>query len=198
MNDTYGPVFGVSRAEAATPEMADERAKALKGQFIMDMHTHFLRDDTKIMGFVAQRAAVGKAGWNPQLVGKEQTIEELKFANYFKEVYLDSDTKVACITGAPSEIPADWFLTNEMKVEARAKINKEAGHAPRVGACDLHARLRRLDGAGRSRDQGPETRFDEGLHDRRQLAQGSLEASVAPRRRKARLSRLREIPRRPV
>ena len=30
MNDTYGPVFGVSRAEAATPEMADERAKALK------------------------------------------------------------------------------------------------------------------------------------------------------------------------
>jgi len=127
MNDTYGPVFGVSRAEAATPEMADERAKSLKGQFIMDMHTHFLRDDTKIMGFVAQRAAVGKAGWNPELVGKEQTIEELKFANYFKEVYMDSDTKVACITGAPSEIPADWFLTNEMKAEARAKINKEAG-----------------------------------------------------------------------
>ncbi len=127
MNDTYGPVFGVSSAEAATPEMADERAKSLKGQFIMDMHTHFLRDDTKIMGFVAQRAAVGKAGWNPQLVGKEQTIQELKFANYFKEVYMDSDTKVACITGAPSEIPGDWFLTNEMKVEARAKINKEAG-----------------------------------------------------------------------
>ena len=127
MNDTYGPVFGVSRAEAATPEMADERAKSLKGQFIMDMHTHFLRDDTKIMGFVAQRAAVGKAGWNPLLVGKEQTITELKFANYFKEIYMDSDTKVACITGAPSEIPADWFLTNEMKVEARAKINKEAG-----------------------------------------------------------------------
>src|SRR3954452_22341132 len=127
MNDTYGPVFGVSRAEAATPEVADERANALKNQFIMDMHTHFLRDDTRITGFIAQRAAVGKAGWNPTLVGKEQTIEELKFANYFKEVYMDSDTKVACITGAPSEIPADWFLTNEMKVQARAKINKEAG-----------------------------------------------------------------------
>src|SRR3712207_58417 len=48
MNDTYGPLFGVSRAEAATPEMADERAKALKNQYIMDMHTHFLRDDTRI------------------------------------------------------------------------------------------------------------------------------------------------------
>ena len=127
MNDTYGPVFAVSRAEAATPEMADERAKKLKGQFIMDMHTHFLRDDTKIMTFVNQRMAVGKAGWNPALVGKEQTIDDLKFANYFKEVYLDSDTKVACISGAPSEVPGDWFLTNEMKADARAKINKEAG-----------------------------------------------------------------------
>jgi uncharacterized protein len=127
MNDVYGPVFSVSRAEAATPEMADERANALKSQFIMDMHTHFLRDDTRITGFIAQRAAVGKAGWNPALVGKEQTIDELKFPNYFKEVFLDSDTKVACITGAPSEVPADWFLTNEMKAQARAKINKEAG-----------------------------------------------------------------------
>jgi hypothetical protein len=127
MNDVYGPVFSVSRAEAATPEMADERANALKKQFIMDMHTHFLRDDTNIKGFIAQRAAVGKAGWNPALVGKEQTIDELKFPNYFKEIYLDSDTKVACITGAPSEVPGDWFLTNEMKTEARAKINKEAG-----------------------------------------------------------------------
>jgi hypothetical protein len=48
MNDVYGAVFGVSPAEAATPEMADERAKALAGQFIMDMHTHFLRDDTRL------------------------------------------------------------------------------------------------------------------------------------------------------
>jgi len=127
MNDTYGPVFGVSQAEAATPEMANDRAKALAGQFIMDMHTHFLRDDTRIEGFVRQREAVGKAGWNPALVGKPQTIEDLKFANYFKEIFLDSDTKVACISGSPSEEPRDWFLTNEMKAEARARINKDAG-----------------------------------------------------------------------
>src|SRR5205823_4235818 len=82
---------------------------------------------TRIMGFVRQREAVGKAGWNPALRGKEQTIEDLKFANYYKEVYLDSDTKVALISGAPSEIPQDWFLTNEMKAEARARVNREAG-----------------------------------------------------------------------
>ena len=48
MNETYGPFYTVSKAEAATPEMANERASALKGQFIMDMHTHYLRDDTRL------------------------------------------------------------------------------------------------------------------------------------------------------
>lgn len=127
MNDTYGPLFDVSRAEAATPDMAAERAKSLSGQFIMDMHTHFLRDDTRLEGFLNQRLAVGKAGWNPALVDKPQTLEDLKFANYLKEIFLDSDTKVACISGAPSEVPGDWFLTNEMKSRYRAIINRTAG-----------------------------------------------------------------------
>ncbi len=87
MNETYGPVFGVSRAEAATPEMANERAQSLSGQFIMDMHTHFLRDDTSLEGFVRSREAVGKAGWNPGLVGKPQTLEDLKFANYLNKYF---------------------------------------------------------------------------------------------------------------
>ena len=127
MNDTYGPLFGVSSAEAATPENADARAKKLSGQFIMDMHTHFLRPGTKIMTFVNQRNAVGKAGWNAALGEKEQTIEDLMFQNYIKEIYLDSDTKVACISGAPSEKLEDWFLTNKMKAEARANVNAIAG-----------------------------------------------------------------------
>jgi predicted TIM-barrel fold metal-dependent hydrolase len=127
MNETFGPMYAVSKAEAATPEMANERANALKGQFIMDMHTHYLRDDTRIEGFVRQREAVGKAGWNPALAGKPQTIEDLKFANYFKEIYLDSDTKVALISGSGSEEPRDWFLTNEMKAQTRADVNKKAG-----------------------------------------------------------------------
>ena len=93
----------------------------------MDMHTHFLRDDTRLENFVRARETVGKAGWNPALVGKPQTLEDLKFANYVKEIFLDSDTKVAGLSGAPSDVPQDWFLTNEMKAEARAKVNQEAG-----------------------------------------------------------------------
>lgn len=127
LNETFGTVFDASRAEAATPDMAGERAAALKDQFIMDMHTHFLRDDTRLENFVRSREAVGKAGWNPALVGKPQTLEDLKFNNYFKEIYLDSDTKVALISSSPSEIPRDWFLTNEMMIDARERVNREAG-----------------------------------------------------------------------
>ncbi|MBV8747313.1 MAG: amidohydrolase family protein, partial [Xanthobacteraceae bacterium] len=127
MNEVYGPLFDVSKAEAATPAMAQERANALKDQFIMDMHTHFLRDDTRIMTFVNMRKAVGKAGWNKQLADKEQTIEDLKFENYKKEMFLDSDTKIALISSAPSDIEQDWFLTNEQMAAARDKVNKEAG-----------------------------------------------------------------------
>jgi predicted TIM-barrel fold metal-dependent hydrolase len=78
-------------------------------------------------GFVRAREAVGKAGWNPALVGKAQTLEDLKYANWFKEIFLDSDTDVALISGSPSEEKRDWFLTNEMKRDARAKVNDAAG-----------------------------------------------------------------------
>jgi hypothetical protein len=127
MNEVYGTIFDVTRAEAATPELAQERADALSDQFIFDGHTHFLRDDTRLIGFIAGRQAVGNSGWNPELKGKKQTIEDLKFNNYYKEIYLDSDTKVALISSSPSDIAQDWFLTNEMMAQARDKINRHAG-----------------------------------------------------------------------
>lgn len=127
MNQVYGSLFAVSRAEAAEPERAQARADALRGQFIMDMHTHFLRDDTRLTQFVAMREAVGKAGWNKELGDREQTIDDLKYANYVKEIYMDSDTKIALISSAPSDIARDWFLTNEQMAQARARLNRTAG-----------------------------------------------------------------------
>src|SRR5215467_13321972 len=52
MNEVYGPLFEVSRAEAAKPAMAQERAAEFTAELIMDKHTHLLRDDTRIMTFV--------------------------------------------------------------------------------------------------------------------------------------------------
>lgn len=127
MNQVYGRLFDASEAEAATPEMANERALKLSGQDVFDAHTHFLRDDTRLMDFVAMRQAVGRAGWNQALGKKEQTLADLKFDNYFKEIFLDSDTKVALLTNAPSDVPQDWFLTNDMVFQTRDRVNREAG-----------------------------------------------------------------------
>jgi predicted TIM-barrel fold metal-dependent hydrolase len=135
MNQVYGGLFEAQAQEAAAPEAAKARADGLKDQFIMDMHTHFLRDDTRLTGFVAMRTAVGKQGWNKTLAEKEQTIEDLKFENYKKEMFLDSDTKIALISSAPSEIPADWFLTNQQMADARQRVNKEAGSRRLMAHC---------------------------------------------------------------
>ena len=193
LNDTFGTVFDASRAEAATPAMAQERANALKDQFIMDMHTHFLRDDTRLENFVRSREAVGKAGWNPALVDKPQTLDDLKFNNYFKEIYLDSDTKIALISSSPSEIPRDWFLTNEMMIEARDKVNKEAG-ARRMFAHAIFTPgwdgwLEHLEGS-----LAAQAGIDQGLYRRRQHQQGRGQASLAHGRREGHLQGLRAVP----
>ena len=106
----------------------------------MDMHTHFLRDDTRLNNFVRMREAVGKSGWNQDLAAKEQTIEDLKYDNYIKEIFLDSDTKIAIICSAPSEIEQDWFLTNEQMAAAREQGQRRGRHQAPLHARDLHAR----------------------------------------------------------
>src|ERR687895_2981813 len=131
MNEVYAknsqPFYEVQKGETTNLDVAQARADSLKNQFVMDMHTHFLREGTPIRAFVAQREAVGKQGWNPALKDKPQTIEDLMFPNYFKEIFLDSDTKVACLSGSYSVDEKYSFLTNDMKRDAREKVKKEAG-----------------------------------------------------------------------
>ena len=127
MNQVFGRYFAASEAEAATPELANQLAAASAGQFIFDGHTHFLRDDTRLIGFVKGREAVGQWGWNKELSGKEQTLDDLKFNNYIKELYMDSDTKVTILSNSPSVETQDWFLPQEQVFKTRTAINEKAG-----------------------------------------------------------------------
>jgi predicted TIM-barrel fold metal-dependent hydrolase len=86
-----------------------------------------LRDDTRLAGFVKGREAVGKFGWNKSLADKEQTLDDLKYNNYLKEIYLDSDTKVALLSNSPSEVPEDWFIPQEQVFASRERVNSAAG-----------------------------------------------------------------------
>ena len=127
INEVFGQIFDATPAEAATPDMANERAKALSKQLVIDDQTHFLRDDTRLTLFVKLREEVGRWGWNPELSGKPQTLDDLKFNNYFKEIYLDSDTKIALLSNSPSDIAQDWFLSNDEVFKTRKKVNDHFG-----------------------------------------------------------------------
>src|SRR4029434_4153620 len=125
MNDVFWPVFEVSRAEAASPGVADLRAQALSGQFIVDAQTHFVRDDFKQEGLL-DLAKYAKANWNPKLWG-ENNLARYKFENYVKEIFVDSDTKVPLLSGAPFDDPGAGLFTHHQIVAARTSINKFAG-----------------------------------------------------------------------
>ena len=127
MNEVFGPVWNVSEAEAADTDVSDARAKALKKQFIFDDQTHFVRDDFDKEGLLG----LGKFAsehWNPDMLKDiPLVLQRYKFQNYLKEIYLDSDTKVALLSGAPFDDPSWWLLSNDQIIQARSAINKVAG-----------------------------------------------------------------------
>jgi predicted TIM-barrel fold metal-dependent hydrolase len=125
MNEVFGPNFVVSSAEAADPDQAAERARRLARQFVFDDQVHFLRDKTRHDRFIGLRGYT--SGFlNPQM-GDPGNLESLKFRNFVKEVFMDSDTKVALLSSAPSDNPEDWFLTNDETAAAKAAVNRDAG-----------------------------------------------------------------------
>src|SRR5207248_7475314 len=117
MNEVFGSVFEVAPAEAAEPGVAIARADALAGQFIVDVQTHFVRDDFKQDGMLGL-AQYAKQHWKPA-IAKENDLYRYKFENCVKEVFVDSDTKVALRSGAPFDDPTWDLLTNVQIVAGR-------------------------------------------------------------------------------
>ena len=192
MNDTHGPFYAVSRAEAATPELAQARADGLKGQFVMDMHTHFLRDDTRIMTFVRQREAVGKAGWNPGARGqgaddRGPEVRQLLQGDLPRQRHQGRVHQRLVLRGAARLLPHQ----RDEGRRARERVNKEAG-TKRMFSHAIFTPGR--DGWLEKVDEEMErlqARFVEGLHDRRQHQQAPGQAPVPPRRREAHVPVLR-------
>jgi predicted TIM-barrel fold metal-dependent hydrolase len=127
MREIYGTnVFQVEAAEAHEPELTLARQQSLSGQFIFDVQTHFVRDDfdqKELLGlgnFAAEH-------WHPRLPEEPSSLVRYKFQNYVKEIYYDSDTNLALLSGAPFDDPKWWFLSNEQIVKAREVVNDFAG-----------------------------------------------------------------------
>ncbi|MCB2183870.1 MAG: amidohydrolase [Desulfobulbaceae bacterium] len=125
MNAVYGSIFTVSPAEAADPYAAEAIRKSLDHQFIFDVQLHFVRDEYAWEGLTGLRRYARK--WNSELAGQDTNLKKLKFANFIKEVFLESQTRIGLLSGAPSDDPEKWFLTNDEIAEARSVINSIAG-----------------------------------------------------------------------
>src|SRR5262249_37944358 len=124
-------LFAAAPAGAAPPGVADARASALAGQLIIDDQTHFVRDDFKQEGLL-DLAKYAHQHWNPALAG-DNNLARFKFENYVKEIFVDSDTKIALLSGAPFDDPSWDLLSNDQIAMARTAINKVAGSRRLLG-----------------------------------------------------------------
>ena len=133
MNQVFGPVFSVSEAEAADMEMSAYRASQLANQFIFDDQTHFVRDDFKQEGLLGLTKWAVESKVNPDIMSVPLTLGRYKMDNYLKEVFLDSDTKIALLTGAPFDDPSWRLISNDAIQNACRAVNKMAGSTRMLG-----------------------------------------------------------------
>ena len=133
MNKVFGPIFDVSEAEAADMQMSNYRAAQLSNQFIFDDQTHFIRDDFQQEGLLGlTKWAVG-AKVNPNITDAPMTLSRYKMENYLKEIFLDSDTKISLLSGAPFDDPSWWLISNDAIQNACRAVNKMAGGTRMLG-----------------------------------------------------------------
>ena len=188
----------VARRGRRARSSANERAKQLSDQFIMDMHTHFLRPGTRIMTFVNQRERGGQGRLEPRARrqgadDRRSDVHELPQGDLPRQRHQGRVHQRRALGGSGGLVP------HQRDEGAGARRRERPGAA--ASACSRTRSSRRATTAGWSRSitriAKLEARFDEGLHDRRQHQQEPLEAPVAPRRREARLPGVREVRRRP-
>jgi predicted TIM-barrel fold metal-dependent hydrolase len=131
MNSVYGPVFDVLPAEAADLEVAEAIRNTFDQQFIFDVQLHFIRDQYAWQGLTGLRRYA--RNWNRDLKDEKTTLKKLQFENFIDEVFRQSQTKIGLLSGAPSDDPAKWFLTNDEIAKARSIINSIAGSRRLLG-----------------------------------------------------------------
>ena len=123
LNAVWGcRTFDVDPAEVM--ETGATAEKWPKPYFIFDVQTHHVAAgrQIEIPPLLRYREFGGMMG-NADMRGRQHHWEDLYLANYVKEVFLDSDTVVAVITGLPSRTENQNVLPPDEMVETRAEVN---------------------------------------------------------------------------
>lgn len=117
MNEVFGPFFRVDAAELMEPRAAAGR---LPGEFVFDVQTHHVaagRPGPLVFRRMAEL-------WNPELRGRNHSLEDLYVENYVKEIFLDSDTDMVVISGFPSLTDETNILPPDQMVKTRTVVDR--------------------------------------------------------------------------
>jgi predicted TIM-barrel fold metal-dependent hydrolase len=122
MNTVFGHFFKVDAAEL----LDAGAAAAMKTEyFIFDVQTHHVDTGRHLIGpldiFGARRSA---GQFNPALKDKEPKQSDLELENYIKEVFLDSDTDVACLSGVPDQTEDKMIIPPDRMARTRNLVNE--------------------------------------------------------------------------
>jgi uncharacterized protein len=126
LNEVFGPCYQVSAAEVKEPGAFEE--KWPKDQFIFDVQTHHVDVSRKWYDDTPDgKATVRFFQMLRPFRDVKDTLELLNRAHYVKELFGDSDTTMAIISGIPSR---DWDknpLPPDQMVATRKYVNDIAG-----------------------------------------------------------------------
>jgi uncharacterized protein len=127
LNQVFGDVYQVSADEVKDPKAFEE--KRPKKQFVFDVQTHHVdiskkwydttKDGKAVRSFFTMLRAGAKS--------TDDALEQLNRAHYVKELFGDSDTVMAIISGVPTR---DWDknpLPPDQMVATRKYVNDIAG-----------------------------------------------------------------------
>jgi uncharacterized protein len=131
MNEVHGEYFETDPVEGVDREAAEARARRYAGQFIFDAQTHHVRptydwEYLTNMRRWTQGQNPWSSVWNPAVVDIPAELDNYKFDAYIKDLFLDSDTKLAILTGFTSETPSLMPLSSDEIVRSRDLINRMA------------------------------------------------------------------------
>jgi predicted TIM-barrel fold metal-dependent hydrolase len=131
-NEVFGKTYDVDPIEALDPAAYAE--KWPKTEFIFDNQTHHI--DVESRWFEATEAGKEAAAFlrrfRPNANSTAESLAQLNQAHYIKELFMDSDTMMAIISGVPTAQWNENILPPDKMVQTRNEINRSAGGTQRM------------------------------------------------------------------
>jgi uncharacterized protein len=131
-NEVFGKTYEVDPIEALDPGAFAE--KWPKTEFIFDNQTHHVDVESRWFELTepGKQAAAFLRLFRPKASSTAESLAQLNQAHFIKELFMDSDTLMAIISGVPTAQWTENILPPDKMVQTRDAINRMAGGTPRM------------------------------------------------------------------